>query len=115
VPLGSAACRIPALEVGYDGSQGSVITIDVGHHGSRWTTYNAFWSLFFGASGVTPQPVAAGPLGGSAGCGTDSEGTVCTWFDNDTFGDFVGNGSSMSPSQTASLMVQFRNAIEHVG
>jgi hypothetical protein len=61
------------------------------------------------------MPVSAGPLGGQAGCGTDAMGTICNWLDHDTFGSFIGNGPSMSQSQTASLMLAFRDAIERPG
>lgn len=114
-PYKGTDCNAPAQDADYQNSQGSFITVEVGHHASLWPTFNDFWGEYFEAGGNTIVPVPAGSLGGQAGCGTSAEGTVCNWLDNDTFGSFVGDGPSMSQSQTASLMVTFRNAVEQAG
>jgi hypothetical protein len=113
--IGNNGCNLPEQTASYQNSQGSFVTIETGHHANLWHSFNAFWGFYFGASGDKIATVPAGPLGGQAGCGTLSDGTSCNWLDNDTYGLFLGNGSSMSQAQTASLMVTFRNAIEQSG
>jgi hypothetical protein len=113
--IGNNGCNNTEQSADYQNSQGSFVTIQAGHHANLWHTFNSFWGPYFGASGDKIVSIPAGPLGGQAGCGTDSEGTTCNWLDNDTFGSFIGNGPSMSQSQTASLMVAFRNAVEQQG
>jgi hypothetical protein len=112
--FGQALCDVPALYSDYQNSQGSFVTLEDGHHASQWSTFNDFWGVFFAAGGEPEVPVPAGPLGGQAACTTDSMGTICTWFDDDTFGELDG-GSGMSPGQCASVMLAFRNAVEHLG
>jgi hypothetical protein len=46
------------------------------------------------------------------GNGGRGGGTICTWFDNDTFGELAGG---YSESQTAAVLNQLRAAIEHTG
>jgi hypothetical protein len=113
--IGQNGCNLAEQDAGYQNSQGSFVGIEVGLHANLWHSFNAMWGFYFGASGDKIVPVPAGPLGGLAGCGTDSMGTSCNWLDNDTYGIFLGNGPSMSQAQTASLMLVFRNAIEQPG
>jgi hypothetical protein len=60
--------------------------------------------------------VSPGPLGGDAACGTatvDGESvSMCVWFDNDTFGEFVS--PTMTPTELSSTMVQARPNVEHL-
>jgi hypothetical protein len=107
-------CNIPAQQVSFSDSQGGTVTFIAGHHADVWTTFSSFWGFFFRVSGETVTMVPAGPLGGQAGCGTDSEGTICAWFDSDTIGELVGS-PGMSQSQVASLMTSIRGAVEHPG
>jgi hypothetical protein len=60
--------------------------------------------------------VSPGSLGGDAACGTATVGgesvSMCVWFDNDTFGEFVS--PTMTPAELASTMVQARPNLEHL-
>jgi hypothetical protein len=111
--LGNNGCTLPEQGAFYQDSQGDSVGVQAGHHANLWHNFNSFWGPYFGASDAKIAPVAAGPLGGQAYCGTISDATSCNWLDNDTFGLVISNG--MSASQIASLMVTFRNAIEQSG
>jgi hypothetical protein len=113
--IGQNACIAGGEYYDYQNSQGSFVRIEAGHHADLWHSFDDFWGSFFSSSQASVVMVSAGPLGGQAGCGTDAEGTSCTWLDNDTFGAFTPDGSSLSASQTASLMLTFRNAVEQAG
>jgi hypothetical protein len=60
--------------------------------------------------------VSAGSLGGEAACATASVSgesvSMCVWFDNDTFGEFVS--PTMTPTTLASTMDQARPSLEHL-
>jgi hypothetical protein len=111
--LGNNGCTLPEQGATYQNSQGGFVGVQAGHHANLWHSFDSFWGPYFGASDAKIAPVAAGPLGGQAYCGTISDATSCNWLDNDTFGLVISNG--MSASQIASLMVTFRNAIEQSG
>lgn len=110
-PLGPALCDAPSMQADYQSSQGTDVTVGVGHHADLWPAPGSFWSTYW--AGATAASVPAGPLGGQAECSTNSMGPNCVWFDNDTFGNFLGP-SGMSQSQCASLMLIFRAAIERI-
>lgn len=60
--------------------------------------------------------VPAGSSGGQAACATSSVNgesvSMCVWFDNDTFGEFVS--PTMTPAKLASTMTLARQNLEHV-
>ena len=60
--------------------------------------------------------VSAGSLGGEAACATATVSgesvSMCVWFDNDTFGEFVS--PTMTPATLASTMDQARPSLEHL-
>jgi hypothetical protein len=64
-----------------------------------------------GAHAVTP-----GSLGGQAACATSTVNgesvSMCVWFDNDTFGEFVS--PTMTPAKLAATMAQARPNLEHL-
>jgi len=107
-------CELPTQSASFSDSQGDLVTFQAGHHADVWTTFSSFWGFFFSVGGMTVTMVPAGPLGGQAGCGKDSEGAICAWFDSDTIGELVGSGG-LTESQVASLLVAIRDAVEHPG
>ena len=65
-----------------------------------------------GGAHVTP----AGALGGEAACATSTVNgesvSMCVWFDNDTFGEFVS--PTMTPTKLAATMGTARPNLEHL-
>jgi hypothetical protein len=105
-PYQQGICDAPGQFAYYNSSQNQTISINDGHHANLWTAAS-FWSTSY----TTATPVPAGPLGGQADCETMSTGTVCTWYDNDTWGELAAT-ADVSQSQAASLLLVFRGAIE---
>jgi hypothetical protein len=115
-PLGQGTCTAPAQYSGYEDSQGNLVTIEAGQHANLWPTLTSFWGAYLSRQNGTITSVPAGPLGGQAGCSTiPSLGTVCVWLDSDTFGSLIEGEPSVSVSEVASLMLQFRAGVEHSG
>jgi hypothetical protein len=121
---GQATCFASATSAVYTSGQYSKdftnLTITAGYHSDRWQTFTELWGSEIAVSGGKVTYVPAGPLGGQAGCGTDDEGTFCDWFDNDTFGEMFGQsttpgGLGIPAEQAGSIMLTFRDAIEHGG
>jgi hypothetical protein len=101
---------------GYQDSQGNFVTIEAAHHANLWPTFSSFWGAYLAAQQGTIISVPAGPLGGQAGCSTiPSLGTVCVWLDRDTFGNLTEGEPSVSESEVANLMLEFRAAVEESG
>lgn len=108
---GAGACSQPDRRASYSNSANDFFDVYAGYHGTTWMTYNSFWQSFNDGTKVTMFP--AGTLGGQVGCiKLPSAGSICTWFDNDTFGEVVG--SDPEP-HTAAELNAFRAAIEHNG
>jgi hypothetical protein len=115
-PLGPGSCTAPAQYSGYEDSQGNLVTIEAGHHANLWPALSSFWGAYLARQNGTITPVPAGPLGGRASCSTiPSLGTVCVWLDSDTFGSLIEGEPSVSVSEVASLMLEFRAGVEHSG
>jgi hypothetical protein len=109
---GQAGCNAAATAADYANSQLTVLSIDVGHHASLWSSGSSFWSLMW--AGATPVAVPAGAQGGQVLC-EDDAGFTCVWYDNDTFGNLTCPDTTNSQSQCLSLMDTFRAAIEQPG
>jgi len=108
---GTSLCALPVRRASYSNSANDFFDVYAGYHGDLWTSYTAFWQSFNGGTKVTMFP--AGSLGGQVGCiKLPSAGSICTWFDSDTFGEVVG--SDPEP-HTATELNAFRAAIEHAG
>jgi hypothetical protein len=110
-PLGQTLCNAASMQADYQNNQGTDVTVAAGHHADLWPSAGSFWSTYW--AGAIAAGVPAGPLGGQAECSANSMGPNCVWYDNDTFGNFLGP-SGMSQSQCASLMLTFRAAIERL-